>query len=101
VIVVTKAPQNILPPPPKTIQSHEIINIIVVGESDLSGDYTVNAAGEITMPLVGAVNIAGKTLDQATEIITKAYAQGYLVSPVIQISQKTQCPCPSPESIKP
>jgi polysaccharide biosynthesis/export protein len=101
VAVISSAPQNIVPTPPQTIKPQDTLMITVKGEADLSGDYTVNEEGAVTMPLIGDVSIAGKTLAQASETLKNAYQQGYLVSPVILLSRKTQCPCPVPESKTP
>jgi len=46
----------------------------------------VMASGEISLPLVGRVNVGGMNLSEAQEAITKAYADGIFVEPRINVS---------------
>jgi polysaccharide export outer membrane protein len=47
------------------------IRIITFGEEQLTGEFRVDAAGDIALPLVGTVHAAGLTPGQLTEAITK------------------------------
>lgn len=46
-----------------------------------SGDVQISTEGNITLPLVGKVTIAGKTMSEAEQAITKILAADYLVNP--------------------
>ena len=71
------------------------INIMVEGENDLTGFYTVNKAGSIDMPLIGKVFVAGKTPHEAKTIITQKLKDGYLKKPDVSIKEKPQAEKPA------
>ncbi len=59
--------------------------VVVFGEKELSGIYTIDNTGAISMPLIGEVVLAGCTLRKAEDVISTHYADGYLVSPSVSI----------------
>jgi len=61
------------------------VRVTVFGEKDLSGDFDVNDQGEVTLPLIGSVRVAGKTVGDAETVITGAYGKNYLVNPHINL----------------
>jgi polysaccharide biosynthesis/export protein len=48
-----------------TLSSGDKIKLVVEGEKDFSGEFTVDSAGVITVPVVGAIPIKGMTLAEA------------------------------------
>jgi polysaccharide export outer membrane protein len=52
----------------------------VFGEADLSGEFTIDGAGFIRLPLVGEVHAAGSTAPQLEGAIAAVLNQGYLKS---------------------
>ena len=44
-----------------------MLGIKVFGEDDLSNNYTVDSDGSITFPLIGRVQVAGKTAREIEE----------------------------------
>jgi|SRR5690242_4514442 protein involved in polysaccharide export with SLBB domain len=61
------------------------VRVTVYGEKDLSGDFDVNDQGEVTLPLIGAVRIAGRSVGDAENLITSAYGKNYLVNPHVNL----------------
>jgi polysaccharide export outer membrane protein len=61
------------------------VRVTIFGEKDLSGDFDVNDQGEVTLPLIGSVRIAGKTVTDAETVITAAYGKNYLVNPHVNL----------------
>jgi len=61
------------------------VRVTVYGEKDLSGDFDVNDQGEVTLPLIGAVRIAGRSVGDAETLITSAYGKNYLVNPHVNL----------------
>ena len=61
------------------------LRLNVFGENDLSGEFTVDGAGFVRLPLVGEVRAAGYTAPQLEGAITAALAQGYLKSPRVAV----------------
>jgi len=66
----------------------DVIEIQVYGEKDLSGKYTVNNDGSISIPLAGIIIVNGLTISEVTNIITNEYKNGYLVTPIITVMIK-------------
>ena len=63
----------------------ERLNIIIYGESDLSGKYKISDSGTITMPLIGIIPVNNLTLEKLRQTISEKYADGYLINPVITV----------------
>ena len=57
------------------------LRITVFGQEDLSGEFEVDGAGAISMPLIGQVSAAGKTTPALEQAITASLAEGYLRDP--------------------
>jgi polysaccharide export outer membrane protein len=55
------------------------IRVVVFGEDNISGDYLVDAEGNITMPLIGRVAAAGATPDSVARTIATQLANGNFV----------------------
>ena len=68
------------------------IKLTVFGETDLSGDFTLDGSGNLALPLVGQVRAAGYTAPQLEATIGSAMSQGYLKSPRISVEVATYRP---------
>lgn len=64
----------------------DVLNIQVFGEPDLSGKYTLQDTGKISVPLIGDIKIAGCTLSQVEGLLYQKFTDGYLINPSISIS---------------
>lgn len=51
----------------------DVIIVSVLGEKDLSGPLTVGAGGSVALPIVGSVQVIGKTLAETRDLIAKTY----------------------------
>jgi polysaccharide export outer membrane protein len=60
------------------------LRIMVFGEPDLTGPYTVNPQGKIAFPLVGEINAAGLTIPELTTQI-EAALRSYIRAPRLSI----------------
>ena len=63
----------------------DTLSINVFKEDDISGDYTVDNNGFITMPLVGNIQLSGCSITQARELIKTFYMDGYLIDPSVSV----------------
>ncbi|MBL4596800.1 MAG: polysaccharide export protein [Robiginitomaculum sp.] len=61
--------------------SGDQLRIIVFGEEDLSGEFVVNGSGQVSLPLVGEVDAAGKTVRELQLGIATRLREGYLTDP--------------------
>jgi protein involved in polysaccharide export with SLBB domain len=69
-----------------TIQPGEVIKVTIYGEEGLTGAYTVNPAGDISMPLVGTLRASGMTRNALEHEITRRYVAGkFLQDPKVTI----------------
>ena len=68
------------------IQPGDRINMIVYGETNLTGIYVVSPAGTLSLPLIGTIRAAGRTRAEIEKEITNKYSNGYLQEPKVTIS---------------
>jgi len=62
------------------------INVIVVGEPDLSAtDMVVSADGSVNLPIVGRVVVKGRSAQDIEGQLTRLLAKDYLVSPQVSV----------------
>lgn len=61
------------------------LTIRVAGETDLTADYLVDAAGQISMPYVQSVQVAGLTTPQVEKLVTQRLRAGYLRDPQVSV----------------
>ena len=61
------------------------IRITVYNEPDLSGEFEVSGQGLVSVPLLGQVQVMGKTTGEVQAILTQKYGKDYLVNPSVSI----------------
>ncbi|MDP2317269.1 MAG: polysaccharide biosynthesis/export family protein [Pseudomonadota bacterium] len=71
------------------IGSGDEIRLDVVGETDMSGVFRVQADGAIEIPYGGRVPVAGLTVDEATRAITAHLAKNVLARPQVVLKVET------------
>jgi polysaccharide export outer membrane protein len=73
------------PSGPYTLDSGDRLRVIVFGQEGLSNSYTVDAAGTITMPLIGAVPARSLTPAQLSRGIADRLRAGYIREPHVAV----------------
>jgi len=68
------------------IGQRDTIEIRVFREDDLTTTGQLSGDGTISMPLVGAVKLAGLTTDSAAKAIEAKLKDGYLVKPQVSVT---------------
>lgn len=68
-----------------TLSIGDKVTISVFGQTDLSGDFVLDGAGAINMPLAGRIRIAGLTAPEAEGRIRSALMEGYLRDAVVSL----------------
>lgn len=63
----------------------DVLKIIVYDNDELTARVRISDTGTIVMPLLGRIDISQLTIDQITEKITQLLADGYLVSPQVNV----------------
>jgi polysaccharide export outer membrane protein len=78
--------------PPYTLNAGDKLRIVVFGQDGLSNTYGIDAAGAITMPLVGAVTARGLTTDQLARAVAARLRNGFIREPHVAIEVDTYRP---------
>ncbi|MET3825363.1 polysaccharide export outer membrane protein [Sphingomonas sp. PvP055] len=61
------------------------VRIIVFDEPSLSGEFTVNANGALSLPLIGDVRAVGQTATEVATVIRRHLMDGYVLQPRVSI----------------
>jgi len=67
------------------LSANDQVAVEVFGEDDLRTNGRVNGEGNLSVPLLGSVHLAGLTLTQAASKLTELYARDYLVNPKVNV----------------
>jgi polysaccharide export outer membrane protein len=67
------------------LSANDQVAVEVFGEDDLRANGRLNAEGNLSLPLLGSIHLAGLTLTQATARLTELYARDYLVNPKVNV----------------
>lgn len=65
------------------------LDIKVFKAEDMSGEYDVDLAGHISMPLIGEVEAANMTTAQLDQVLTQKLGERYLENPDVRVSIKS------------
>jgi polysaccharide export outer membrane protein len=77
---------------PYTLDSGDKLRIVVFGQDTLSNNYTVDAQGMVSLPLVGAVEARGLTTSQLGSAIAGRLRSGYVRDPSVAVEIETYRP---------
>ncbi|GJL87953.1 MAG: hypothetical protein DHS20C03_16620 [Minwuia thermotolerans] len=61
------------------------IQIKVFGQDDISGEFEISAAGELSVPLIGQITAENLTLGELAEVLTVALDTNFIVDPKVSI----------------
>lgn len=61
------------------------LEIRVFNHEELSGEYTLDGSGVLSMALIGSINSQGLTIEELEERIVKKLSPDYLVNPQVSI----------------
>lgn len=68
-----------------TLGAGDRIKLTVFNEPSFSGEYGVSDNGAIALPLVGLIDLKGKTIKAAQDLIQAQLADGYINAPQVSI----------------
>ena len=78
-------PAGVSAPSGYILSANDQIAVEVFGEDDLRTNGRLNGEGNLSVPLLGSVHLAGLTLTQAASRLTDLYARDYLVNPRVNV----------------
>ena len=67
------------------LSANDYVSVEVFGEDDLRSSGRLNPEGNLSVPLLGSVHLAGLTLTQAASRLTELYGRDYLVNPRVNV----------------
>jgi polysaccharide export outer membrane protein len=67
------------------LSANDQVGVEVFGEEDLRTVGRLNAEGNLSVPLLGSIHLAGLTLTQAASKLTDLFGRDYLVSPKVNV----------------
>jgi polysaccharide export outer membrane protein len=67
------------------LSPNDQVAVEVFGEDDLRANGRLNGEGNLSVPLLGSIHLAGLTLTQAASKLTGLYARDYLVNPKVNV----------------
>jgi len=85
-IAPTNGPADVSTASNNLLHCDDLIQITVFQENDLTTETRITKAGSITFPLLGTVQLAGKTIAQAQEEIRSRLDKDYIINPHVTIA---------------
>jgi polysaccharide biosynthesis/export protein len=67
------------------LQPQDLIKLEVFQEPDLERQVRLSQDAQVTLPLIGTIDLKGKTIQQAQNLIRQLYDRDYLVNPQINL----------------
>ena len=67
------------------LQPSDLLSVQVFQEEDLKREVRVSQEYSITLPLIGRVDVKGKTVHQTERLIRDLYDRDYLVNPQVNV----------------
>src|SRR5437868_15419949 len=67
------------------LSPNDQVAVEVFGEEDLRTNGRLNGEGNLSVPLLGSIHLAGRTLTQAASRLTHLYPRHYLVNPRVNV----------------
>ncbi len=78
--------------PPYTLDSGDKLRIVVFGQDGITSSYTVDAGGNVNLPLVGIVPARGNSTQQLSQMIAERLKQGYVREPHVSVEVEAYRP---------
>jgi len=66
----------------------DVLEVTVLDQADVSRSTTVQPDGRFTMPLLGDIEVAGKTVTEVQLMITEKLSKDFLVNPQVEVRVK-------------
>jgi polysaccharide biosynthesis/export protein len=70
---------------PYQLDTGDAVKVTVYGDAELSDTYRVDDSGAIAFPLVGPVQVRGRTTNMAAANLAAALANGYMRNPDVAV----------------
>lgn len=81
----TKSASKVESPANYVLQPSDVIKIQVFQEDDLTREVRLSQESTVSLPMIGTINLKGKTLAEAQEMIRSLYDRDFLVNPQVTV----------------
>src|SRR5437870_5804405 len=78
-------PSGVSAPSGYILSANDQVAVEVFGEEDLRTNGRLNGEGNLSVPLLGSIHLAGLTLTQAASKLTDLFSRDYLVNPRVNV----------------
>lgn len=78
--------------PAYTLDSGDKLRVVVFGQDGITNSYTVDAGGNVNLPLIGTVPARGISTQQLAKSIADRLRQGYVREPHVTVEVETYRP---------
>jgi len=78
--------------PAYTLDSGDKLRVVVFGQDGITNSYTVDAGGNVNLPLIGAVPARGTSTPQLAKTIADRLRQGYVREPHVTVEVEAYRP---------
>lgn len=85
-LTVVRAQETKVLPTDYMLQPSDLLRVLVFQEPDLQREVRITQEGSVSLPLIGTIELQGKSVHQAEDIIRQLYDRDYLVNPQISIT---------------
>jgi polysaccharide export outer membrane protein len=68
------------------LQPSDLIKVMIFQEPDLEREVRITQENTITLPLLGTIDVKGKTVRQTEEIIRSLYDKDFVVNPQVNLT---------------
>ncbi|MGE0563283.1 MAG: polysaccharide biosynthesis/export family protein [Pseudolabrys sp.] len=79
-------------PPAYTLDAGDRLRVVVFGQDGLTNNYIVDAAGNVSLPLIGSVAARGLTPQQLSNAIANKLRHGYVREPHVSVEVEAYRP---------
>jgi len=69
-----------------TLAPYDVVDVSVFGEEDLHTRAKLGSDGTVILPLIQSISLSGKTVAEATDLIQKKYAAGFVKDPHVLLT---------------
>jgi polysaccharide export outer membrane protein len=73
---------------PYEIGAGDVLRLTVAGQADMTGDFSVDSAGNLNLPILGRVKASGMTAPALEKKLVTLLADGFLKRPQVTVSVK-------------
>ncbi|MGE0062124.1 MAG: polysaccharide biosynthesis/export family protein [Xanthobacteraceae bacterium] len=78
--------------PAYTLDAGDRLRIVVFGQDGITNSYIVDAAGNVSLPLIGTVPARGATTQQLSKVIADKLRHGYVREPHVSVEVEAYRP---------